>query len=200
MDAEIPQTKSELRSYLGSASFCGRAIYNLAGVSGKLWHLTKKGTVWDWTVEHQQEFDNLKRKVISKALGNFDRDWNTILEVDVSPIGVAAILCQVNPKDNEDRKIIAFWSQRFTDTDSRYSQVEKKALRVVLACEKFRMYLIGATFVVKTDNKAVQTILSNPRSKPSLRIARWNLRLPGYDFMVVHVPGKDNMATWIRQN
>ena len=42
IETEIPTTKSELRSHLELASFCSRALYNLARVSGKLWHLTKK--------------------------------------------------------------------------------------------------------------------------------------------------------------
>ena len=200
LDAEVPQTKSELRSYLGLSSFCGRSIYNLAGVSGKLWHLTKKGTIWEWMPAHQIEFDNLKHNIIAKALGYFDKEWDTILEVDASPIGVAAILCQINPNDRLDRKIIACWSQRFTETETRYSQVEKEALGVVLSCERFRMYLIGAKFLIKTDNKAVQLILGNPKSKPPLRIARWNLRLTDYDFTVEHVPGRDNMADYMSRH
>ena len=132
--------------------------------------------------------------MLSSSLGYFDRDWTTIQEVDANPKGVVAILCQLNPKDKEDRKIVACWSQRFTETEQRYSQVEKEALGVVLACEEFRMYLIACHFFIRTDNKAVQLILSNPRSKPPLRIARWNLRLSDYEFTVLHVPGKDNMA------
>lgn len=48
LEASVPETKSELRSYLGLASFCGRSIYNLAGVSGHLWNLTNKGVNWSW--------------------------------------------------------------------------------------------------------------------------------------------------------
>jgi hypothetical protein len=33
-EAEAPKSKSELRSYLGLAAFCGKSIVNLAGRSG----------------------------------------------------------------------------------------------------------------------------------------------------------------------
>lgn len=42
IDAEPPKTKSELRSYLGLASFCGKSIYNLAGKSDHLWKMVRK--------------------------------------------------------------------------------------------------------------------------------------------------------------
>ena len=132
----------------------------------------KKVTIWDWQVPHQLEFDLLKSQIIAKALGYFDKDWTTILEADASPIGVAAILAQSYPKDADEKKICACWSQRFTETEQRYSQVGREALGVVLACEKFRVYLMGCKFKIRTDCKAVQLILSNPRSKPPIRIAR----------------------------
>ena len=39
-----------------------------------------------------------------------------------------------------------FWSQQFSDIECRYSQVEREALAIVLACEKFQIYLIGKHF------------------------------------------------------
>jgi hypothetical protein len=36
-----------------------------------------------------------------------------------------------------------FWSHSFSDIECRYLQIEKEALAIVLACEKFRIYLVG---------------------------------------------------------
>jgi hypothetical protein len=43
-----------------------------------------------------------------------------------SDASTGAVLFQENPKDKEDKKIIMFWSQSFTDIEERYSQVEKE--------------------------------------------------------------------------
>ena len=72
--------------------------------------------------------------------------------------------------------------------------MEKEALAVVWACERFDLYLFGLPkFQLITDNKAVQFLFS-PRSKPSARIERWVLRLMNYQYEVVHVPSAKNIA------
>jgi hypothetical protein len=145
-EAEAPKTKTELRSYLGLAAFCGKSIVNLAGRSGSLWKLTTKGVNWNWNTDRQFEYDQIKKSILRTALAYFNQTWDTIIEVDASPIGSAAILWQVNPNDVEEKKIISCWSTRWTTTECNYSQLEKEALGAVLACEKFRLYLIGKTF------------------------------------------------------
>jgi len=200
IDAESPKTKSELRSYLGLASFCSKSIYNLAGKALVLWRLVRKGVNYEWTKECQAAFEDVKKSILTTALAYFNKHWNTILEVDASPIGAASVLMQENPSDSEERKIIACWSKRFTPTEEDYSQVEKEALGLVLSCERFRLYLLGQHFKIETDNKSVELILKNPRSKPPPRIARWNLRLSDYRFTVGHKPGVENVADYMSRN
>jgi hypothetical protein len=133
-------------------------------------------------------------------LGYFNKDWITYLEVDASPVGTGAVLFQDNPKDKEDKKIIMFWIQSFTDIEERYSQVEKEALAIVLGCERFKTYLVGKPFFLITDNKAMEIILKNPRSKPPARIQRWNLRLMEYLYDIIHRPGNTNIAEFLSRN
>ena len=76
--------------------------------------------------------------------------------------------------------------------EKRYSQTEKEALAIVWAIEKLQIYLYGCRFKLVTNCKPVQLILSNPKSKPSARIERWNLRLQGYDFEVIHTAESRN--------
>ncbi len=98
LDAERPETKTELRSNLGFATYCGRFIKNLAGNSGKLWHLCKKGVNFEWKAAHQIEFDAIKENVIGKALGCYNHQWTTVLEVDASPIWGGSATPPIQPK------------------------------------------------------------------------------------------------------
>ena len=131
-------------------------------------------------------------------MGYFRKDWSTFLEVDASPVGIGALLYQESPCQTQ-RHVVACWSQLLSDIEQRYSQVERDALGVVVACERFRHYVIGHRFTLITDCKAVELILRNPCAKP-LRIARFLTRLMDYDFDVVHKPGAENMADHLSRN
>ena len=54
-EAKTPKTASELRSFLGLATYCSRSTPNLASISDKLWKLTRNKVKWHWTAEHQQQ-------------------------------------------------------------------------------------------------------------------------------------------------
>ena len=199
-EALSPKTASELRSFLGLASLCSRSIENFTTLSESLWKLTRNKVKWIWTADHEKVFNIVKTSICEKALGYFDKSWLTYLEVDASPVGAAAILYQEDPKNHEDKKFIIFWSQIFNNIECRHSQTEKEALAIVLACEKFEIYLIGKPFTLITDNKAVERIFRNPRSKPPARILRWNLRLMEFHFKIMHKSGCQNVADYLSRN
>ena len=64
---------------------------------------------------------------------------------------------------------------------------------IVWVCERFRIYVYGRQFELETDDKPIECILGR-LSKPSARIERWVLRLQGYDYKVVYLPGKASIV------
>ena len=78
-----------------------------------------------------------------------------------------------------------------TDTEVRYAQIEKEALALTWACERFSMYLLGKSFILEIDHKPLISLLSakNLDSLPP-RILCFNLRMMRYSFNITHVPGK----------
>jgi hypothetical protein len=77
--------------------------------------------------------------LITTALSFYNVDLLAELTVDASPVGLAAVLAQIDLSDEKIRNIITYVSRLLTDVERRYSQVEKEALAVVWACE--RLYL-----------------------------------------------------------
>ena len=207
-EATRPTTTSTLRSFLGLASYCGRQIPQLATKAAPLWDLLKESQAkrksesnskLRWTEQQEQSFQLVKDGLINNAMGYFKRGWRTLLEVDASPVGVGAVLYQESP-NCQKRQIVACWCQLLSEIETRYSQVEKEALAVVLACERFRHYLVGSQFTLITDCKAVELIISNPNAKPPARFARFLLRLMDYDFVVIHKPGTENLADYLSRS
>ena len=78
-----------------------------------------------------------------------------------------------------------------TDTEMRYAQIEKEALALTWACEKFSMYLIGNSFTLETDHKPLISLFGqkNLDALPP-QVLRFRLRLMRYDYHITHVAGK----------
>ncbi len=77
------------------------------------------------------------------------------------------------------------------DAEKRYAQIEKEAVTVTWACEKFSTYVLGRYFQVETDHKPLVPLL-NTKHLDNLppRILRFRLRLAKYNYTAYHTPGK----------
>jgi len=79
-----------------------------------------------------------------------------------------------------------------TPTEQWYTQVEKEALAVTWACERFTDYLVGITFHIQTDHKPlVPLFTSKILDELPVRVQHFHLHLMHFNFTVSHVPGKD---------
>ena len=63
-----------------------------------------------------------------------------------------------------------------------------------MGCEKLYKFLIGNTFEVVTDHKALQYVFSPGKEISSIqaaRLQRWAILLSAYDYTIVHKPAKE---------
>ena len=195
-----PKSASEVRSFLGMATYCAKFIPSISDISYPLRNLTKKNAKFHWSQEHQESFDKIKEMLTSETtMAYFDPSKETELTTDASPVGLSAILSQRTP-GSEDSKIVAYASRSLSDVETRYSQTKKEALATVWAIERLHLYLYGKKFTFHTDCKPVQLIFDNPKSKPPARIERWNLRLQGYNFQVVHTKGSQSPSDFLSRH
>ncbi|KRZ48054.1 Retrovirus-related Pol polyprotein from transposon 17.6 [Trichinella nativa] len=86
---------SELRQFLGLASYYRKFVNGFANVAASLHRLLEKGAEWDWSKACQSAFDALKYHLTSApvlAYPDFHRQF--IVDVDASRDGLRAVLSQ----------------------------------------------------------------------------------------------------------
>ena len=196
VNLHTPSTASEVRSLLGMTNYCSRFIPDYATKTEPLRKLTHKDQPWCWTAEHDRAVSQLKDALVTAPVtAYFDPDKDTEISVDASPVGLAAILTQVDPKTDE-KHVITYASRSLTATEQRYSQTEREGLAVVWACEHLHLYVYGKPVTIYTDHKPLVSIYDNPSSKPPARIERWALRLQPYQITVKYRRGDINPADY----
>ena len=92
----------------------------------------------------------------------------------------------------QDQKPIAFHSQVLKGRSLVLSTYEKEFLAVVVAVQKWRHYLVGKPFVIKTDQQSVKYLLDQRVGTRAQQ--RWITKLLGYNFLVEYKKGKENVV------
>ncbi|UYV75014.1 hypothetical protein LAZ67_12002096, partial [Cordylochernes scorpioides] len=190
----IPKNIEMLRSFLGTCGFLRKFIPNFSKLAEPLNNLTRKNVRWNWDLKTNKAFLDLKESLTKEpCFAYYNLNSPTELITDASPIGLGAVLIQT--QQNGIKRPIAYASRSLTDTEKRYSQIEKKTLGCVWAIEHFNTYIWGRKFVLKTDHKPLKYML-NPKNGAVLppRIQRLSCRLQPYDFEIEFIQGKQNIA------
>ena len=170
-------------------SLANRFSPQLAHRTKTLRDLLSPKNSWVWDKDQQNAFDKVKEELSSpKTLALYDPSRDTKVSADSSSYGLGGVLLQ---KIGESWKPVSYASRSLTETETRYAQVEKEALAVTWACERFSDYLIGLEFQIETGHKPLVSLLGR-KSLDDLppRIIRFHLRLMRFNYSVFHVPGK----------
>lgn len=199
-----PTTTKELRSFLGFASYYRRFVEGFAKVAAPLHRLIAMAEANQnktrsrvtalrshWTSECQQSFQTLKDQLIrAPVLAYADFTKPFILEIDASHAGLGAVLAQ---DQDGQRKPIAFASRGLRPTERNMSNYSSRKLELLAlkwaVTNKFREYLLGAKFVVFTDNNPLSYLQT---AKLGATESRWASELAMFDFDIRYHPGTAN--------
>lgn len=119
------------------------------------------------------------------ALGLPDFSKAFILETDASGTGIGAVLVQ-------EGRPLAFLSQVLGPKHLELSIYEKEFLAVLMAVEKWRHYLGGGRFIIKTDHESLKFLLQQ-RLQTQLQ-KKGMSKLMGLDYLIQYRKGKENVA------
>ena len=192
LQAKRPETKKQLRSFLGMTNYYRRFIPNYSAIACPLTDKTKnkEPNRVCWEISQEKAFNTLKVKLTSAPILCLpDLTKQFILRTDASEAGIGAVLLQIH----EGEKFpVAYASKKLLPREKTYSVMEKECLAIIWSLRKFEPYLYGREFTIETDH---QPLIFIQRAKVANgRIMRWALALQPYRFHIEAIKGSDNVG------
>lgn len=189
-----PTNITEVRAFTDMINYYSRFIPNVSTILHPLNLLLRKDTKFYWSRECERSFQSAKKAFTSKkVLAYFDTKLPLILATDASPIGVGAVLSHRLPDGSE--KVILYASQALSQTQAKYSQIDKEAYAIVFGVKRFYQYLYGNKFVLYTDHRPLVQILSPTKSLPiysAIRMQHYAVFLQGFNYEIKYKKSKHN--------
>lgn len=185
-DLKAPKSVRGVRQFLGLASWYRRFIDNFSALTAPISDLTKKSKTFKWTKEAEDAFEQLKIHLTSAPVlvtPNFEKSF--VIQCDASKVGIGGVLAQEDDEGVE--RPISFFSYKLNQAEKNYSITELECLAALKSIEKFREYVEGHTFKVITDHASLQWLMR--QGDLNGRLARWSLKLQGFDFSIEHRKG-----------
>ncbi|GBG67695.1 hypothetical protein CBR_g823 [Chara braunii] len=182
-DAPVPTTITQVRAFLGLASYYRRFIKGFAEIAGPLTNLLCKDQPLIWTPECDQAFSKLKAALISATvLIRPDPEKPFVLITDWQPEAISAILAQVGPSGLES--VVEYASKSVPACKRNFAAPTGECYAALWGISHFRAYLYGRKFTLVTCH---EPLLALKKSKDySGMIGRWAMVLQSMDFYIRH--------------
>ena len=187
-----PKNVKELQSFLGTVGYYRQHIKDYANYATPLYELCKKNSLWKWNEHRDNCFQYLKNSLKNDTLLAYPTTTGRfILATDASDYGAGAVLCQ--EQADMDGKLrerpIAYYSKGFNTAERNYCTTKRELLAIVYAVKKFRPYIFGRPFIIRTDHCSLQHLLNFKEAEGIL--ARWITQLQEFDFKINYRSGKE---------
>ena len=145
---ERPQSITELGRFMGMVNQLGKFTPNLAELAQPLRELLSVKKEWIWGPHQEESFHQIKAELAKPTvLAIYDPEASLKISSDASAYGLGAVLLQ-SSADNT-WKPVAYASRFMSDTEQRYSQIEKEALEMFGLVRSSRIMFWVSTLVLR---------------------------------------------------
>jgi hypothetical protein len=178
-----PQSPRALCGFLGLAGYYRKYIRDFGLIAAPLTRLLRRDT-FAWDAEANETFQALQQAhPTGLVLQMPDFDSPFMVDYDASGIGFGAVL-------HQGEGPLAFFSHPFAARHHKLAAYEREIIGLVQAVRRWRPYLWGWPFRVRTDHYILKFLLDQRLS--TLLQHQWISKLFGYDFTVEYRPGRLN--------
>ncbi|KAL5575739.1 hypothetical protein UlMin_017438 [Ulmus minor] len=178
LNMESPRKVKEVQSLTGRVAALNRFISRATDKCQPFFRALRKGKDFSWTAECEQSFQELKTYLGRPPLLSKPQEGESlILYLAVSKGAVSSALIR---EEEGVQWPIYYTSKSLLDAETRYPEVEKLALALMIAARKLRPYFQAHTIIVPTKFPLKQ-ILQKPET--SGRLAKWSIELGEFDIL-----------------
>ncbi|XP_026410936.1 uncharacterized protein LOC113306183 [Papaver somniferum] len=181
----VPKNIEELRGFLGLTGYYRKFVQHCGAISKPLTNLLKKNSFL-WSSAATTAFEALKLAMSTTpvlALPDFTNPF--VVESDASDLCIGVVLLQ-------EGKPIAYFSKPLGPRARALSTYEKEFLAIVLAVQRWRQYLQGHKFNIRTDHQSIHYFL-NKKITTSLQ-QKYLIKLLGFDYEIQYKKGTANIV------
>ncbi|GBG70075.1 hypothetical protein CBR_g5708 [Chara braunii] len=182
-EAPMPKSLTQVRAFLGLASYYRQFIKGFAPIARPLTSLLRKDQPLNWEAECERAFSTLKEALASAPISiRPDPERQFLLITDWQPGAISAILAQKGKDEREH--VVEYASRTIPDERKNDSAPQGECYAVVWGIQHFHPYLYGQKFLLVTDHEPLLALekLTNYTDM----IGRWAVRLHEYEFDIVH--------------
>jgi len=124
-----------------------------------------------------------------------------VLRTDASAVAIGSVLSQLTvPHATVDQidvkgyneQPVAYFSQKLTATQQRWSTIEREAYAVIASLERFHNLIFGSIVVVFSDHNPLSFIVDS--ATKSAKLTRWALALQEYNIVFRYAKAAHNVV------
>jgi hypothetical protein len=192
---EFPKTSKGLQRFLGMINYYRRWLPHAAELQAPLNALlngcTRKNVPIKSTKETALAFENCKKALAQATTLTYPNPTHSLtLSTDASDTALGAVL---HKWEKDTPKPMAFFSQKLTGAERKYSAYDRELLAIYKGILHFRHFLEGRKFSIYTDHKPLTFAFSQKPEKCSPRQCRQLDLISQFSTDIRHVKGEQNI-------
>jgi hypothetical protein len=188
-----PNIIKQLQQFLGMINFYRRFLPRIAATLQPLTDLLRGNpNTLEWTASAADAFTAAKAALVATVLLSHPAPGATLaLAVDASDSHVGGVLQQL---ENRAWRPLAFFSQKLTPTQVRFSTLDRELLAASSSVRHFRFLLEGRKFRILTDHKTLVSATTSVLPPWSNRQQRHLSFLAEFTSDLRHTSGSSNVV------